>query len=108
MHPDYIGDAKVLDAPMSMAPDGLFLYQRIVAAAKLRKYMDLCVPACMTKAEELRGAILKLREHALSKRADRFKLPGVDGYPHEVDFSYIATASGISFVVDLGAPPVPR
>ena len=57
IHPGYVGDTKVLDAPLAMAPDGLCLHHCIIAATNLVKYMAPSVPERATQAEELRTAI---------------------------------------------------
>ena len=50
MRSSYAGNTTVLDAPMSMPPDGLCLYHCIVAATDLGKYMTLSVPEREAKA----------------------------------------------------------
>ena len=83
MHPGYRG-AKVLDAPISMPPDGLCLYHCIVAAIDKANYLALSPKQRAVRAEELRSAtIAKLREHGLAARVDRLGLSGYDGYPDE-------------------------
>ena len=109
MHPGYVGADRLLATPACMAPDGLCLYHCLVAATDYAGYMGLTLSERECKAEELRSATaVKLREHGLSKRADRLQLSGKDGYPDEEDFRYIAVASGVSFEVDLGGAYVPH
>ena len=83
MHPGYY-PCLLLDAVMRMAPDGICLYNCIVAAMDYFGYASLSPFERVAKAEGLRRATMaKLREYGLSKRAARLCLSGVDGYPDE-------------------------